>query len=367
EEVGLRGVGGGATTADAAEPLVIDVAGVRVGITAFDVSGGAPATAVTAGVNRWDAGHAREAVTALRSKVDVVVVGLHAGVEYLPRPDPSLAHIVGLLADWGTDIVWGHGAHVQYPVEVRLAAERSSVMAAGLGNTLFDQRWPRTREGTVLEVLIDHDGVIAMRTGVVRSDAGRAVFEGWDEPVGDAVAIDGDWWAPVRPWVAAGVESADVAGIEPSLPAASVEVVRAVGDVTGTGEVDVVTAYRRPATPRPVHAAFPEVSWIDGDGRSAHLAVYTGTGRLRWGAGALFRPVGGIAVCTGSMALGFTTLDDPATVAGGAWTWDGFGFRTAPVLPGPATPACADVDHDGRSDPVLTARTGGPAMTDISE
>jgi hypothetical protein len=70
----------------------------------------------------------------------------------------------------------------------------------------------------------------------------------------------------------------------------------------------------------------------------------------------MFQPVGSLAVCDGSLALGFTSLDDASIVAGGAWVWDGFGFRTAAVLSGPARPGCADVDGDGRSEPVLAER-----------
>jgi hypothetical protein len=77
---------------------------------------------------------------------------------------------------------------------------------------------------------------------------------------------------------------------------------------------------------------------------------------MRWGSALLFQPVGEIAVCAGAMALGFTAIDDDPLVAGGAWLWDGFGFRTADVLAGAATPTCADIDRDGRADPVLTDR-----------
>jgi hypothetical protein len=142
-----------------------------------------------------------------------------------------------------------------------------------------------------------------------------------------------------------------------SLQPGYTEIARGVGDVTGTGEIDLVISYRRPVTDEPVHHAIPEVTWQDALGRSAHLAVVTASGRMRWGSALLFQPIGALAVCDGSMALGFTTLDAPQVVAGGAWVWDGFGFRTAPILPGPASPACADIDHDGRSDPVLTGRT----------
>ena len=178
---------------------------------------------------------------------------------------------------------------------------------------------------------------------------------GWHDPIGDAVALDGEWWSPVR--------RLDV--VEPAEPPTSADGVvpdgydvatAAIGDVTGTGVVDTVVAYRRPATDHAVHERFPGTDWIDGAGRSAHVAIYAPDGRMRWGSAFLFQPVTGVAVCTGALAIGFSTLADPAVVAGGAWTWDGFGFRTAPPLAGAATPACAEVDHDGRLDPVLTDR-----------
>ncbi len=351
---GLVGVGGGRTAGAAAEPLVLDVGGVTIGVVAFDNAGGGPATATTAGVNAWNVDAARAIVTELRRTVDIVVVGLHGGVEYLPRPDPALAHAVDLLAEWGADVVWGHGAHVVYPVTTSESGGRTSVVAPGLGNALFDQRMPRTRVGSVLEVLADHDGVMAMRTGRIEIDAGRSTFVGWDDPLGDAVALDADWWAPVRPWSPA-ERSAQSWGDNP-LPAGADEVARSIGDVTGTGVTDIVLASRRPAGAEPAHDALPDVDWFDAQGRTAHIGVYTGEGRLRWGAALMFQPVDAISVCDGSMALGFTTMGDPAIGSGGAWFWDGFGFRTAPVLPGAANPTCADIDHDGRADPVLADR-----------
>ena len=355
EAAGIAGVGAGASIAEARQPLVVTVGGVTIGVVAFDMSGGQAATVTTAGVNSWDADVARRVVTELHRTVDVVVVGLHGGVEYLTRPDPVLVRVTDLLADWGADVVWGHGAHVVYPVETLRGSTRMSVIAPGLGNTLFDQSLPRTMVGLALEVLADDDGVVAMRTGQIRTEAGRSEFEGWDEPAGDTVALDGDWWTPVRAWTPIVAEPTSLR-VDGLLPADYEEVARSVGDVTGTGDIDVVVAYRRPARTERAHDTFDEVDWFDELGRTAHLAVYTSEARMRWGSALLFEPVGAIAVCDGSMALGFTTLDDPTIVAGGAWLWDGFGFRTAAMLPGTATPACADIDHDGRTDPVLADR-----------
>ncbi len=351
---GLLTAGGGETSAAAREPLIVELAGMTVGVVAFDNAGGLAATDTTAGVNAWDADAARAIVTELRSTVDVVVVGLHGGVEYLTRPDPALAHIAGLLAEWGADVVWGHGAHVTYPVSISDDGEHTSVVAPGLGNALFDQRMPRTRVGSVLEVLADRSGVLAMRTGRVEIYAGRATFVGWDDPVGDAVALEADWWTPVRAWSPAD-GTTRAWGTSP-LPDRVDEVARSIGDITGTGVIDIVLASRRPATAEPAHDALPQIDWFDAQGKTAHLGVYTGAGRLRWGSALMFQPVDAIAVCDGAMALGFTTMREPTTASGGAWFWDGFGFRTAAVLPGASTPTCADIDADGHTDPVLTDR-----------
>ena len=351
---GLASVGGGPSNEAAQEPLVVNVGGVTVGVVAFDNAGGRPATGATAGVNPWDLETAEAIVTELRTEVDIMVVGLHGGVEYLTRPDPALAHVAELLAEWGADVVWGHGAHVAYPVVTFDGDDRTSVVAPGLGNALFDQQMPRARAGTVLEVLVRGDGVAAMRTGRLAIEAGRSSFEAWDDPSGDAVALDGDWWTPVGAWSPSEPPPQEW-GASPLRDDAD-ETARSVGDVTGTGERNIVLASRRPARHEPAHDALPRIDWFDAEGRTAHLGVYTAEGRLRWGSALMLQPVDAVVVCDGSMALGFTTMSDPTIRSGGAWFWDGFGFRTAPLLPGATTPTCADIDHDGRADPVLTDR-----------
>jgi hypothetical protein len=69
-------------------------------------------------------------------------------------------------------------------------------------------------------------------------------------------------------------------------------------------------------------------------------------------------PVGALAACDRSVALAYTGSDDPGVVATGAAVWNGFALSPAPELPGPGTPGCADVDEDGRLDPVILGRFG---------
>lgn len=356
ESVGLRTVGAGADAASAAQPLIETIGDLTIGIVAFDLSGGLPAGASTAGVNAWRPDPARQVVTELRSRVDLVVVGVHGGVEYLPQPDPVLRRVTRQLAEWGADVVWAHGAHVDYPVQV-VRGDRSAVIAPGLGNALFDQRMPGTDSGQVLELLVDADGALAMRTGRVLMEAGRTSFGGWDEPDGDAVALQGEWWTPLRSFdnrTAGNCSTLDVDAIVRRLPTGSVIIDSDCGEVSVVDSDELVVAYRRPTTPELLQNAFPGHRWADSDGRGAHLAVMSSDGRMVWGAATLLQPIQTVTACSGALAVGYTTLDDSTVIAAGAWTWSGFGFRTSTALAGPASIGCADIDHDGLTEPVVS-------------
>ena len=351
---GVHTVGAGADEVAAAAPLVLELDGVRVGILAFDMSGGTVASAAAPGVCAWTRVAARAAVKALRDDVDLLVVGLHGGVEYLPRPDPVLEQAVEDLAAWGADVVWGHGARVRYPVVV--GGPHPAVLAPGLGNAVFDQRPGDTDEGALLEVLADATGVLAMRTGAISIRAGRAAFTGWHDPAGDAVAIHGEWWTPVRRAIEtapAGCDAFDIDRIVTGLQAGSRVVAAACGSVTAAGATEMAIAYRHPLERELLQDIYPGRRWADADGLSAHLAVVTPHARMLWAAGTLPDPIGTVAVCSGSLAVGYTTLDDPAMVAAGAWTWGGFGFATASPLSQPTSIGCADIDRDGATEPFI--------------
>ena len=359
----LRPIGAGPTLADATTPVVFERNGVTIAVLAFDLTHGGPPAGDGEGVATWDPAVAQAAVAAARDTADIVVVGLHGGVEYLPRPDPVLAGVVADLTSWGVDVVWGNGAHVPYAVTVEAGASgRRTVRAPGLGNAVFDQRMPRTQAGTMLEVLAGPDGVLAWRTAEIGTYL-RTTFHGWDLPAGDAVAVDGEWWNPAGPIEPAepAVSVAEVDG----LVAGGVLVTARVGDVDGDGVADVVASYRRPFRTRLLQRAFPGTDFVDAAGLGAHLGVFQ-EGTLRWGAGTMTRPVETLDVCDEGVALGFSQLDDRTVTAGSAWRWSGFGFATAPLLDGPAAPVCVDLDHDGRTSPALVRDQDGTTTRTIS-
>jgi poly-gamma-glutamate synthesis protein (capsule biosynthesis protein) len=354
---GLRSVGAG-TDADAAfAPVILERNGLRVALLAFDATGEGLRAGDGPGVAWLDPSRVGEEVRAARASADLVVVGLHAGAEYYPGRDPFTTRLARSFARMGVDVVWVSGPHVIRPTLVvdPDGDGRPTVVATSLGNLLFDQAFPGTRRGALLEVRAGSGGVLAYRVGTTEDTDLRVHFRGWRPPTGDAVALDGQWWSPTRPIERASVRSA---ARSPQLPDGAVIIDEALGDATGDGSDDVVVSFRQPFRDTPEKQTMPGWPWTDAPGRSAHLGLYRSTDlRAIWVAGTLVRPISSVAVCDGALAVAYSDLDDPAVVATSAWLWRGFGFDTLDELPGPGVPACADVDGDGRLDPAIVERS----------
>jgi hypothetical protein len=226
------------------------------------------------------------------------------------------------------------------------------VGATSLGNFLFDQSGRDRTTGAMLEVLAGRNGVVAYRVGLAEHADRRVEFVEWLPPDRDAVWLHGSWWnlatEPSR-------QPLDPVPID-DFPHGDLHAI-ASGDVTGDGRAEIVASFRRPHKATSLMELRPDVQWADAEGRSAHLGVYDPSDLSEiWVAGTVVMPVANLAVCDGAIATVHNQLDDPGVVAGGAWVWNGFGFDTAPDIPGPGTPACADIDADGLTEPVIINR-----------
>jgi poly-gamma-glutamate capsule biosynthesis protein CapA/YwtB (metallophosphatase superfamily) len=357
-------VGGGPDAQHAFAPTIVVRDGVLVALLAFDATlQGPPAGEGVAGVASWSAPEARAAVLQARASADVVVVGLHGGVEYSRRPDAYLSGLAALLARWGADIVWASGPHVVQPVHViePRSNDRPTVVATSLGNLVFDQTQPGTTTGGLLEVLADREGVIAYRVGRTDGSDFRAHFSRWLAPRGDAADLDGGWWSLLRP---VDVEATTRPTRLPRPPGRRIRIsAAAMGDVNADGRAEIVVAYRSLFHPTLVNQLYPRRRWADAQGLAAHLGVWrAGSLKPVWIAGTLFRPIAALAVCGTNLAVAYPTLRGPAIVGSGVLRWSGFGFASVSDLAGAGSPGCADVDHDGSVDVVVLGRSGGPDL-----
>ena len=88
-------------------------------------------------------------VCSLRKRADVVIVSMHHGIEYMPKPSKDQITFAHAAIDAGADLVIGHHPHVVQPVETY----RGRQIFYSLGNFVFDQyQREATQHGEVVEV-----------------------------------------------------------------------------------------------------------------------------------------------------------------------------------------------------------------------
>ena len=88
-------------------------------------------------------------VRALRKRADVVIVSMHHGVEYMPKPNKAQIAFAHAAIDAGATLVIGHHPHVVQPEETY----KGGLIFYSLGNFVFDQyQREATQHGEVVQV-----------------------------------------------------------------------------------------------------------------------------------------------------------------------------------------------------------------------
>ena len=88
-------------------------------------------------------------VCSLKKRCDVVIVSMHSGVEYSPRPNQDQIQFAHAAIDAGATLVAGHHPHVVQPMEFY----KNGVIYYSLGNFVFDQyQRTETQHGEIAEM-----------------------------------------------------------------------------------------------------------------------------------------------------------------------------------------------------------------------
>ena len=147
---GIRPVGSAETEGAAHEGVVFAHNGVRFGFLGytFDQKNGNwkdidPRIALA------DPMAMSRDVAALRQRCDVVIVSMHNGVEYQPKPSEAQIAFAHAAIDAGAKLVMGHHPHVVQPSE----RYRDGLIYYSLGNFVFDQyQREATQHGEVVQI-----------------------------------------------------------------------------------------------------------------------------------------------------------------------------------------------------------------------
>lgn len=149
---GIASAGSGETAELAHAGAVLQRNGTRFGFLAYtyDMSNGNP-TEKDDRVATMDEPEEMEAdVARLKKKADVVIVSMHAGWEYHPKPNSQQIEFAHRSIDAGATLVIGHHPHVTQPWE----RYHGGLIFYSLGNLVFDQFQRReTQEGLLAEVV----------------------------------------------------------------------------------------------------------------------------------------------------------------------------------------------------------------------
>src|SRR6185312_10888720 len=148
-------VGTGDTAADAWRPVIVEKNGIKVGwlgMTRWLNGNRNPADPNQPHVNFFpypddrsdtsgmDEAGVLEAIRRARAACDLLIVSIHWGIEYAPKPgrdDIALAH---RMVDAGASVIVGHHPHVVQRVETyRTTDGRSALIFFSLGNFLSNQ------------------------------------------------------------------------------------------------------------------------------------------------------------------------------------------------------------------------------------
>ena len=162
---GIYTVGAGKNLQDAQEPLIVKIKGVKIAVLAYADTrayvGGVAATNNAAGIAPLELTSVVSAIKRVRSDVDMVLLFLHWGEEYVRYPSPEMRMMARKFIEAGVSLIVGHHPHVLMGYE----CYKNVDIYYSLGNTIFPNivlqdgailKWSqRSRKSMVVEVELD--------------------------------------------------------------------------------------------------------------------------------------------------------------------------------------------------------------------
>jgi poly-gamma-glutamate capsule biosynthesis protein CapA/YwtB (metallophosphatase superfamily) len=153
KRVGILPVGAGANLAEAMQPVIVTLNGVRFGIVSLGmVEPMTFASQDAPGIAELTDDNLRNAINLARHSADVVIVMPHWGPEDSPNPNEYELHFAQQAVKDGADLVVGNHTHVVQAIQ---KIDGINVFY-GLGNFVFDQTWALDhQQGVILKVTFE--------------------------------------------------------------------------------------------------------------------------------------------------------------------------------------------------------------------
>ncbi len=152
KEKGIEFAGVGENKEEAFRGKVIDANGIRIGFISTSYAsvndGGVTTNPYVARIEDLD--YLKNSITELKTRCDLVAVSMHAGIEYTRNPHKPQVDFARAAIDLGADIVIGAHPHWIQTIE----KYKGKYIFYSLGNFIFDQRQPGTRDGLMFRTTV---------------------------------------------------------------------------------------------------------------------------------------------------------------------------------------------------------------------
>lgn len=151
QSAGIATFGAGEDLQQAAQPLIIEQNGVRVGLIGITHNEGMLASPDSPGVfcdRRWK--DVARVIRGAKASCDWVVVNYHGGEEFTAIPMPSRRERLFRYIELGADLVVAHHPHVVQGYE----RSKNKSIYYSLGNFIFDMAEHTQRQGTTDSTLL---------------------------------------------------------------------------------------------------------------------------------------------------------------------------------------------------------------------
>jgi poly-gamma-glutamate synthesis protein (capsule biosynthesis protein) len=151
--VGIQPVGAGNNLAEAMQPVVATVNGVRFGFVSLGQieQGGVYAAADRPGIAVLTQENVKAAIEMARQVSDVVIVMPHWGPEDVSSPNWIQRNLAHQIVESGANLVVGNHTHVVQGIQMIAGIP----VFYGLGNFVFDQWRREHKQGVILKVMFE--------------------------------------------------------------------------------------------------------------------------------------------------------------------------------------------------------------------
>jgi poly-gamma-glutamate capsule biosynthesis protein CapA/YwtB (metallophosphatase superfamily) len=153
DAAGIKHAGAGLNADEAHQAALVSTNGIDFVFLAYETKALVPvsyeAVSDRGGVAFMDTARMTTEVRAAKKADNIVVVSMHAGVEYAPQPSQEQINFARAAIDAGADLVIGHHPHVVQTIE----RYKGKLIFYSLGNFIFDQTWSReTQDGLAVKL-----------------------------------------------------------------------------------------------------------------------------------------------------------------------------------------------------------------------